>query len=146
MKERIQTSAAPAAIGPYSQAIKVGNTVYTSGAIPLDEKGEFSDDIATQTRQALTNVGAVLAGAGAKMSDVVKVTCFITDMDKSIMICFRSVTWSLNASICLTVLSSILDVVLARALINPGIICSNETPALSNNLKARATFLLWSST
>lgn len=82
MKEKIQTSAAPAAIGPYSQAIKYGNMIFTSGAIPLDAEGKFSADISEQTRQALSNVKAVLAAAGADMADVVKVTCFIKDMEK----------------------------------------------------------------
>ena len=63
MNERIATEKAPAAIGPYSQAIKAGNTIYVSGQIPIDPaKGEFAgDDIAAQTRQSLTNIKNILA-------------------------------------------------------------------------------------
>lgn len=82
MKEQIITEQAPAAIGPYSQAIKCGNLLFTSGAIPFDAAGNCSDDIAEQTRQALNNIKAILAAAGAQMSDVAKVTCFIKDMEQ----------------------------------------------------------------
>jgi enamine deaminase RidA (YjgF/YER057c/UK114 family) len=77
MKEKIVTSFAPSAIGPYSQAIKYNNTVYTSGVIPFDAEGKFSPDISIQTKQALTNLKAVLAAAGADLCDVVKVTCIL---------------------------------------------------------------------
>ena len=83
MKEVINTTKAPAAIGPYSQAIKVGNFVYTSGQIPIDPAtGSFVEGgIKEQTRQALTNVQAILEEAGLTMSNVVKTTVFMADMN-----------------------------------------------------------------
>ena len=82
MKEVISTKAAPAAIGPYSQAIKVGNLVYTSGQIPINPAtGSFAEGgIKEQTRQSLTNVKAILEEAGLTMADVVKTTVFMADM------------------------------------------------------------------
>ena len=82
MNERIATEKAPAAIGPYSQAIKAGNTIYVSGQIPIDPaKGEFAgDDIAAQTRQSLTNINNILAAAGTDMSHVVKTTVLLADI------------------------------------------------------------------
>ncbi len=82
MNERIATEKAPAAIGPYSQAIKAGNTIYVSGQIPIDPaKGEFAgDDIASQTRQSLTNIKNILAAAGTDMSHVVKTTVLLADI------------------------------------------------------------------
>ena len=79
----ISTKKAPAAIGPYSQAIRVGNLVYTSGQIPIDPAtGAFVEGgIREQTRQSLTNVRAILAEAGFAMSDVVKTTVFMADMN-----------------------------------------------------------------
>lgn len=79
----ISTQKAPAAIGPYSQAIRVGNLVYTSGQIPIDPAtGAFVEGgIKEQTRQSLTNVRAILAEAGLAMSDVVKTTVFMADMN-----------------------------------------------------------------
>ena len=82
MKERVNTDKAPAAIGPYSQAIVCGNFIFTSGAIPFDAAGNCSTDIRQQTRQSLENIKAILAAAGAEMADVVKVTCFIKDMEQ----------------------------------------------------------------
>ena len=78
----ISTQKAPAAIGPYSQAIKVGNLVYTSGQIPIDPAtGNFVEGgIKEQTRQSLTNVQAILEEAGLTMGDVVKTTVFMADM------------------------------------------------------------------
>ena len=78
----ISTQKAPAAIGPYSQAIKVGNLVYTSGQIPIDPAtGSFVEcGIKEQTRQSLTNVKAILEEAGLTMSNVVKTTVFMADM------------------------------------------------------------------
>ena len=83
MKEQISTTAAPAAIGPYSQAIKAGNTVFTSGQLPIDPaSGNFAgSDIRTQTRQCLKNVEAVLVKAGLTMDDIVKTTVFLSDMN-----------------------------------------------------------------
>ena len=79
----IGTKKAPAAIGPYSQAIRVGNLVYTSGQIPIDPAtGVFvAGGIKEQTRQSLTNVRAILEEAGLAMSDVVKTTVFMADMN-----------------------------------------------------------------
>ena len=83
MKEVINTTKAPAAIGPYSQAIKVGNLVYTSGQIPIDPTtGAFVEGgIKEQTRQSLANIKAILAEAGLNMSNVVKTTVFLADMN-----------------------------------------------------------------
>ena len=79
----ISTKQAPAAIGPYSQAIRVGNLVYTSGQLPIDPAtGVFPEGgIKAQTRQSLTNVKAILEEAGLTMSDVVKTTVFLADMN-----------------------------------------------------------------
>ena len=79
----INTTKAPAAIGPYSQAIKVGNLVYTSGQIPIDPTtGAFVEGgIKEQTRQSLANIKAILAEAGLNMSNVVKTTVFLADMN-----------------------------------------------------------------
>ena len=83
MKEVINTTNAPAPIGPYNQAIKAGNTLYVSGQIPLDpESGELvSGNIIHETKQVMANVGAVLKEAGYDFSDIVKTTIFLTDMD-----------------------------------------------------------------
>ena len=83
MKKVISTSKAPAAIGPYSQAIQVGNFVYTSGQIPIDPAtGQFAEGgIKEQTRQPLLNVKAILEESGLTMSDVVKTTVFMADMN-----------------------------------------------------------------
>jgi 2-iminobutanoate/2-iminopropanoate deaminase len=79
----ISTKKAPAAIGPYSQAIQVGNLVYTSGQIPIDPStGAFVEGgIKEQTRQSLTNVKSILEEAGLSMSNVVKTTVFMADMN-----------------------------------------------------------------
>ncbi len=78
----IQTDNAPAAIGPYSQAIKAGNTIYVSGQLPIDPAtGAFAgEDIAAQTRQSLTNISNILKEAGADMSAVVKTTVLLKDI------------------------------------------------------------------
>ena len=83
MKKVISTSKAPAAIGPYSQAIQVGNLVYTSGQIPIEPAtGKFVEGgIKAQTRQSLLNVKAILEEAGLTMGDVVKTTVFMADMN-----------------------------------------------------------------
>ena len=83
MKKVISTSKAPAAIGPYSQAIQVGNLVYTSGQIPIDPAtGVFAEGgIKEQTRQALLNVKAILEENGLSMNDIVKTTVFMADMN-----------------------------------------------------------------
>lgn len=78
----IHTENAPAAIGPYSQAIQAGNTIYVSGQLPIDPAtGAFAgEDIAAQTRQSLTNMKNILAAAGADMSNVVKTTVLLADI------------------------------------------------------------------
>lgn len=83
MKEIISTSNAPAAIGPYSQAVKAGNLLFISGQIPLDPAtGEVVEgDITVQTHRVLDNVKAILTEAGADFSNVVKTTVFLRDMN-----------------------------------------------------------------
>jgi 2-iminobutanoate/2-iminopropanoate deaminase len=82
MKKIISTSEAPAAIGPYSQAVRSGNFLFCSGQIPLDPKsGQIvSGDIATQTRRVLDNIGAVLKTEGLTFENIVKTTIFLTDL------------------------------------------------------------------
>ena len=79
----ISTKKAPAAIGPYSQAIRVGNLVYTSGQIPIDPTtGAFAEGgIKEQTRQSLNNVKAILAEEGLAMNNVIKTMVFMADMN-----------------------------------------------------------------
>jgi 2-iminobutanoate/2-iminopropanoate deaminase len=81
-KTRIATPHAPAAIGPYSQAIRAGNLLFTSGQIPLDPTTGtiVPGTIREQTTQVLSNLTAVLAAAGADMTHVVKTTVFLKDM------------------------------------------------------------------
>jgi 2-iminobutanoate/2-iminopropanoate deaminase len=78
----ILTDQAPAPIGPYSQAVKAGNTVYVSGQIPLDAAGQLvgAGDVAAQTHQVLRNLTAVLAAAGLALTDVVKCSIFVKDL------------------------------------------------------------------
>ena len=79
--KKIETSAAPAAIGPYSQGIKIGNVVYCSGQIPVDPAtGNIPEGIAAQAEQSCKNVGAILEAAGSSFDKVVKTTCFLADM------------------------------------------------------------------
>ena len=82
-KEIISTENAPGAIGPYSQAVKVGDFVFCSGQIPIDpQTGNFvSDDVAEQTTQVLKNLSAVLKAAGTDLNNVVKTTVFLADMN-----------------------------------------------------------------
>ena len=79
---KIQTPNAPAAIGPYSQAIQAGGTIYVSGQLPINPAtGEFAGaDIRAQARQSLENIKAILAAAGADMAHVVKTTVLLQDM------------------------------------------------------------------
>jgi len=80
--QKIYTKNAPEAIGPYSQAVKVGNMVYTSGQIALTPNGEFLDeDVKTQTKQVCENLKAVLEAAGTKIENVVKTTIFLDDIN-----------------------------------------------------------------
>jgi 2-iminobutanoate/2-iminopropanoate deaminase len=82
MKTVISTDKAPAAIGPYSQAIEVNGMVYTSGIIPVvPETGEIPEGSAAQAKQALTNLSNLLAAAGTDMNHVVKTTVFIKEMN-----------------------------------------------------------------
>lgn len=83
MKEIISTEKAPAAIGPYSQAVKAGNLLFISGQIPVDPAtGEVVEaTIQAQTAQSLTNLKAILAHAGGTMGHVVKTTVFLSDME-----------------------------------------------------------------
>ena len=80
--EKIATEQAPAAIGPYSQAVRVGNLVYTSGQIGIDPStGNIEGaDVTAQTEQVMKNLVAVLAAAGSSPEKVVKTTCFLADM------------------------------------------------------------------
>lgn len=82
MKKVIATTNAPAAIGPYSQAIEYNGMVYASGQIPVNPAtGEVeSDNIEGQAEQSLKNVGAILKEAGLDYSDVIKTTCFLADI------------------------------------------------------------------
>ncbi len=80
-KEIISTSGAPAAIGPYSQAVKTGLVVFTSGQIGLDPaSGDLSLDFETQVRQAFRNLAAVAKASGGSMANAVKCTLFLTDL------------------------------------------------------------------
>src|SRR5947209_12941367 len=83
MKKIISTTDAPAAVGPYSQAVRVGQLVFTAGQIPLDPKSGAiaSDDISEQTRQVLENLTAVLKAEDLTFSSVVKTTIFLIDMN-----------------------------------------------------------------
>ena len=82
MKTIISTDQAPAAIGPYAQAIEFNGMVITSGQIPIiPATGTFPEGIREQTRQSLTNVKAILAAAGTDMDHVVKTTVFLSDMN-----------------------------------------------------------------
>ncbi len=77
----LETSKAPAAIGPYSQGYEVNGIVYTSGQIPVDPAtGEVPEGIEAQARQSCENVSAVLAAAGSGLEKVFKTTCFLADM------------------------------------------------------------------
>ena len=82
MQSPIATPKAPGAIGPYSQAVRVGGFVYTSGQLPLDPAtGTFPEGgIEAQTRQSLTNIQAILEAAGLSMKNVIKTTVFLADI------------------------------------------------------------------
>ena len=84
MKEIIATTKAPAAIGPYSQAVKLGNVIYTSGMIPLvpETMQIIEGGVQPQTRQVLENLKALLESAGSSLENVVKTTVFIKDMNE----------------------------------------------------------------
>ena len=81
-REIIATEKAPGAVGPYVQAQKLGDRLITSGQLPLDPAtGAFPEGVEAQTRQSLENVKAIVEAAGFQMTDVVKTTVFISDMD-----------------------------------------------------------------
>lgn len=82
MKKIISTDKAPAAIGPYSQAVEAGGMVYTSGIIPvIPSTGEIPEGSAAQAKQALANLSNLLEACGAGMEDVIKTTVFIKEMN-----------------------------------------------------------------
>ena len=86
-KKVISTDKAPGAIGPYSQAMGIGEFIYTSGQIPVNPvTGEIPNDIKAQTEQVLKNLKAVLEAAGSNLSNVIKTTIFIKNMDQFIEI------------------------------------------------------------
>lgn len=82
MKRIIKTNEAPQAIGPYSQAVEINGTLYVSGQIAIDPAtGKIIDgDIRLQTKQVLKNIGAILNAAGYSLTDVVKSSCFLSDI------------------------------------------------------------------
>ena len=81
-RQAVATDAAPAAIGPYSQAIVAGGFVLCSGTVGIDpETGQIAEGIEAQTEQALRNIAAILGAAGASMADLVKTTIFYADVD-----------------------------------------------------------------
>ena len=81
MKKIIATDKAPAAIGPYSQAVLLDDTLYASGQLGIDPSpGDFPEVITAQTEQSFRNIHAILAEAGMTIDDVVKTTCFLADM------------------------------------------------------------------
>jgi 2-iminobutanoate/2-iminopropanoate deaminase len=82
-KQIIQSSAAPPAIGPYSQAVCSGDIVYCSGQLPIDvATGKIPDGVADQTRAALCNLSEVLKSSGSNLSAVLKTTVFMTDLEE----------------------------------------------------------------
>ncbi len=82
MRTPIHTNEAPAAIGPYSQAVRVDTLLFTSGQIPLKPDGTLLEgDIRAQTEQVLKNLQAVLKAGGSSLADVIKCTCFLADMN-----------------------------------------------------------------
>jgi len=82
MKKIVKTSKAPAAVGPYSQAVEINGSLYISGQIPINpETGKLVEgDITVQTEQVFRNITAILESAGYSFSDVVKSTCLLSDM------------------------------------------------------------------
>jgi len=80
-KECISTDKAPAAIGPYSQAVLHGQTLYVSGQLPLDSATkEMADDVRAQTRQSMKNIAAIVEAAGSSMDKVIRCGIFVTDL------------------------------------------------------------------
>jgi len=116
MKKTIVTNGAPAAIGPYSQAVELNGTVFVSGQLPVNPAtGEMPQGIEAQTRRALENIGAILEAAGLTYNDVVKTTVLLADMadfaamnavyaefftqDKPARVCFQAAALPKNALI-----------------------------------------------
>lgn len=82
MQKKLNTSKAPGALGPYSQAVEIDNLVYTSGQLGIcPESGNLADGVKAQTKQALENVKAILAEAGLGMNNIIKTLVFIQDMN-----------------------------------------------------------------
>ena len=83
MKETVSTPNAPAAVGPYSQAVKAGGFIWCSGQIALDPASGVlaGSDITSQSEQVMKNISAVLAASGATLDDVVKTSCFLADIN-----------------------------------------------------------------
>jgi len=77
---KVETDKAPAAVGPYSQAIVTGNLVFASGQLGIDPSGKAGADVKAQTAQAIENLRAVLTAAGSDLSRVVKTTCFLANI------------------------------------------------------------------
>ena len=114
MKQTIATDKAPAAIGPYSQAVNLNGTLFVSGQLPVDPAtGTMPDGIEAQTRQSLQNIGAILEAAGLTFNDVVKTTVLLASMadfaamnavyaeffpqDKPARVCFQAAALPKNA-------------------------------------------------
>ena len=78
----VETKRAPAALGPYSQAVVIGDLIYTSGQIPIDpQSGNIeANDVREQAKQAIHNIGAILEAAGSSYENVIKTTCFLKNM------------------------------------------------------------------
>lgn len=82
MKKEINSSKAPGAIGPYSQAVMAGNLIFVSGQLPINAStGEMPSDIKAQTRQSIENIKHILSEVGATLDNVVKTTVFLADME-----------------------------------------------------------------
>lgn len=80
-KKIISTTNAPAAIGPYSQAVQYGDTIYVSGQLPLNpETKEMDDDVSVQTEQSMKNIKAILEEAGSSMENIIRCGIFVTDL------------------------------------------------------------------
>ena len=114
MKKIIATNGAPAAIGPYSQAVELNGTVFVSGQLPVDPAtGEMPQGIEAQTRRSLENIGAILEAAGLTYNDVIKTTVLLANMadfgamnavyaefftqDKPARVCFQAAALPKNA-------------------------------------------------
>lgn len=78
--KNVKTEKAPAAVGPYSQAIVSGDLVFVSGQLGIDEKGVFGTDVKVQTENAIKNLSAILEAAGSAIAKVVKTTCFLANI------------------------------------------------------------------